>query len=189
MTSSPSSAPSATPPVAAPVPSFSGPPAYAPPRLPGTTPSSRPPVSAAAVPAPSVPASASPPAPGLGVATGVVSASAMAALPFTLDLPRDFVLIRGRPGGDFDVYSVQRGGRSFVMIYAGPASQFPIYQGETARLGDRTSVIVVEEGRRRALEHLFERGTAPREIHVWVASLAGAESEVAERIAQSVDAR
>ena len=113
----------------------------------------------------------------------------MASLPFTLDLPPGFVLTRSRPSADFDVYAVQRGGRSFVMIYAGPASQFPIYTGEMARVGDRASIVVVEDGRRRAMEHLFERGVAPREVHVWVASVSSADAALAEQIAQSVDAR
>lgn len=129
------------------------------------------------------------PAPTSAGAAGVLSAAAMAALPFTVDLPQGFVLTRSRPGADFDVYAVQRDGRSFVMIYAGPASQFPIYTGEMARVGDRASIVVVEDGRRRAMEHLFERGAAPREVHVWVASVNGADAALAEQIAQSVDAR
>jgi hypothetical protein len=106
-----------------------------------------------------------------------------------IDLPTGFELVRGRPGGDFDVYSVQRGGRSLVMIYTGPSSQFPIYSGETARVGDRVSVIAEQDGRRRAMEHLFQRAAAPREIHVWVATVGAGDADIAERIAQSVDAR
>lgn len=113
----------------------------------------------------------------------------MAALPFRIDLPQGFTVTRGRPGPDFDVYSVRRGERSFVMIYTGPSSQFPIYTGETVQAAGRTSVVVVENGRRHAMEHLFQRGTAPREIHVWVSSLEGADAATAEQIAQSVDPR
>lgn len=75
------------------------------------------------------------------------------------------------------------------MIYTGPASQFPIYTGEIARVGERASVVVVEDGRRRAMEHLFERPSAPREVHVWVASISGPDAALAEQIAQSVDPR
>lgn len=151
-------------------------PVYAPPRLPGTTPSG---------PAPA-PASPSPAAPA---ASGVLAPAAVAALPFRIDLPQGFTVTRGRPGPDFDVYSVRRGERSFVMIYTGPSSQFPIYTGETVEAAGRTSVVVVENGQRHAMEHLFQRGTAPREIHVWVSSLEGADAATAERIAQSVDPR
>jgi hypothetical protein len=119
----------------------------------------------------------------------VLSVADRAALPFVIDLPQGYDLVRGRPGGDFEVYSVQHAGRSLVMIYAGPSSQFPIYSGQTAQLGDRVSVVVDEDGRRRAMEHLFERRSAPREIHVWVATVAPGEADVAERIAQSVDPR
>lgn len=141
-----------------------------------------------ATPPAGAPSAAAPTTASVGAA-GVMSAAAMAALPFTVDLPQGFTLVRSRPGSDFDVYAVQRGGRSFVMIYAGPASQFPIYVGETAQVGGRSSVVVVEEGRRRAMEHLFQRPNSPREIHVWVASVAEADAALAERIAQSVDAR
>jgi hypothetical protein len=53
----------------------------------------------------------------------------------------------------------------------------------------RASVVVTEGGARHAMEHLFQRGTAPREIHIWVSSLDAAEQAVAEAIAQSVDLR
>jgi len=75
------------------------------------------------------------------------------------------------------------------MIYAGPASQFPIYDGEQVYAAGRASIVVTEGGRRLALEHLFQRQTAPREIHVWVASVEGADRDLAERIGQSVDLR
>ena len=81
------------------------------------------------------------------------------------------------------------GGRSFVMIYAGPASQFPIYSGEMVEAGGRNSVIAAEGGVRHAMEHLFQRPDAPREIHVWTMSLDGAERAMAEQIAQTVDVR
>lgn len=75
------------------------------------------------------------------------------------------------------------------MIYAGPASQFPLYSGEMVNAGGRASVVATEDGRRIALEHLFTRQTAPAEIHVWVASVEGADRLLAEQIGQSVDAR
>jgi hypothetical protein len=75
------------------------------------------------------------------------------------------------------------------MIYAGPSSQFPIYDGEMVRAGGRASVVVTEGGRRLAMEHLFQRATTPKEIHVWIASVSGADRDQAERIGQSIDAR
>jgi hypothetical protein len=118
-----------------------------------------------------------------------LDAAARAALPFRLDLPEGFDLGTGRPGPDFTIYSVRRGTTPFVMIYAGPASQFPIYDGQLAEVAGRASVVVTEADGRHAMEHLFQRSTAPREIHVWVASLEGADRALAERIAQSVDVR
>ncbi|MNU09347.1 hypothetical protein D3C72_2558560 [compost metagenome] len=48
--------------------------------------------------------------------------------------------------------------------------------------------MVVPEGTRRiAMEHLFQRQTAPAEIHVWLMTLEGTDRDAAERIAQSVD--
>jgi len=111
-------------------------------------------------------------------------------LPFTLELPQGLILTRAPAGADAAVYSVRgAGGLPLVMIYAGPASQFPIYDGEVVRAGGRASVVVSEGGRRQALEHLFQRSSAPQEIHIWVASVDGADRDLAERIAQSVDAR
>ena len=148
-------------------------------------------------PAPAVPAVA--PAPVAPVVSAPVEpaapaylpldAAARAALPFRLDLPQGFELDTGRPGPDFTIYSVRREGTPFVMIYAGPASQFPIYDGQLAEVAGRASVVVTEADGRHAMEHLFQRATAPREIHVWVASLDPADRAVAERIAQSVDLR
>ena len=135
---------------------------------------------------PSAATAAAPVAPPL---VTVLNASAIAALPFTLDLPSDFQIETGRPGPDFRVYTVRRGRQPFVMIYAGPAAQFPIYSGEMVQMAGRASVVATEDGQRHALEHLFQRSTAPREVHVWVSSLEGTDRALAERIAQSVDAR
>lgn len=132
-------------------------------------------------------AAEAPPAPVAGVT--ILDAAARAGLPFTLDLPAGFELVTGRPGPDFRIYTVRRGDQTFAMIYAGPASQFPIYDGQMAEAAGRVSVVVTEDGRRRAMEHLFQRADAPREVHVWVSSLEGADRDLAEAIAQSVDIR
>lgn len=120
----------------------------------------------------------------------MLDAAARAALPFSVELPAGFELVTGRPGPDFRIYTIRRGDRSFAMVYAGPASQFPIYSGEMIEAGGRASVVSTEDGVRHAREHLFQReGATPREIHVWTMSLEGADRALAERIAQSVDMR
>ncbi|WP_299175865.1 hypothetical protein [uncultured Brevundimonas sp.] len=118
-----------------------------------------------------------------------LDAAGIAALPFTLDLPSDVSLTPSRAGADARIYAVRRGESVLAMIYAGPASQFPIYDGQMIQAGGRTSVVVTEGARRLAMEHLFQRATTPQEIHVWVAAPGGADRDLAERIAQSVDAR
>ncbi|WP_298742657.1 hypothetical protein [uncultured Brevundimonas sp.] len=154
-----------------------------------------PPAPAPSLPAPTpapapAPAAEAPPPPPSVPAVTVLDAAARAALPFTVDLPPGFEIVTGRPGPDFRIYTIRRGGRSFAMIYAGPASQFPIYSGEVLQAAGRASVVSTEDGVRRAREHLFQReGATPREIHVWTMSLEGADRALAERIAQSVDAR
>jgi hypothetical protein len=122
-------------------------------------------------------------------AVAVLDAAARAALPFAVDLPPGFEIVTGRPGPDFRIYTIRRGERSFVMVYAGSASQFPIYSGQMVEAGGRASVVSTENGVRHAQEHLFQRATAPREIHVWTMSLDGADRALAERIAQSLDVR
>ena len=121
----------------------------------------------------------------------MLDSAARAALPFRIDLPAGFELVTGRPGPDFRIYTVRRGDRSFAMIYAGPASHFPIYSGEVLEAGGRATVVSTEGGMRHAREHLFQRpeGSTPREIHVWTMSLDGADRALAERIAQTVDPR
>lgn len=118
-----------------------------------------------------------------------LGAPAVAALPFTVELPQGFRITTGRPGPDFNVYSIRRGDEEFAMVYVGPSSQFPIYDGQMVQAGGRASIVVTENGQRHAMEHLFQRATAPKEIHVWVSSLEGADALLAERIAQSVDAK
>jgi hypothetical protein len=119
----------------------------------------------------------------------VLDSAARAALPFTADLPPGFEIVTGLPGPDFRIYTIRRGGRSFVMIYTGPASQFPIYSGQMVEAGGRASILATEDGTRHAVEHLFQRSTSPREIHVWTMTLDGADRSLAEQIAQSVDVR
>jgi hypothetical protein len=119
----------------------------------------------------------------------VLDAGARAALPFTVTLPPGFEIVTGRPGPDFRIYTIRRGDQSFVMVYAGPASQFPIYSGQMIEAGGRASIVSTEDGVRHAQEHLFQRPDAPREVHVWTMSLDGADRAMAEGIAQSVDLR
>lgn len=123
-------------------------------------------------------------------AVTVLDSAARAALPFTIDLPSGFEIVTGRPGPDFRIYTIRRGGRSFAMVYVGPASQFPIYSGETIEAAGRASVVSTEDGVRHAREHLFQRPEAtPREIHIWTMSLDGSDRALAEQIAQSLDVR
>ena len=119
----------------------------------------------------------------------MLTPAAVAALPFSLELPAGVSVTTGRPGPNFNVWTVRRGERSLVMVYAGPVSQFPIYSGEMIEVGGRTSIVASEEGRRVALEHLFTRTTAPQEIHVWITSVEGPDRLLAERIAQGIDVR
>ncbi len=163
-------------------------PAATPPRPAVSAPAMARPVAAppTAVPMAIVPAAeVAPPAPSYTV----LDAPARTALPFTLNLPPDFMIDAERSGPDFKMYAVRRNGTPFVMIYAGPSSQFPIYDGELVQAAGRSSMVVTEDGQRHAMEHLFQRATAPQEIHIWVASLEGADRILAERIAQSVDVR
>lgn len=172
---SPATPPRSTPPTAAPA-------------LPPARPAAAPATTTPAATAPAV-AEAPPPPPAVPAVT-VLDAAARAALPFTVELPAGFELVTGRPGPDFKIYTIRRGDRSFAMIYAGPASQFPIYSGEMLEAGGRASVVSTEDGVRHAREHLFQReGATPREIHVWTMSLEGPDRALAERIAQSVDVR
>ena len=115
--------------------------------------------------------------------------AAVEALPFRIDLPEGFEIEPSDAGPQAKVYSVRKDGRSFVMIYQGPASQFPIYDGELIDAGGRASVVVDEGGRRRAVEHLFAKDLESRETHVWVSYLEGPDAAQAEQIAQSVEPR
>lgn len=141
--------------------------------------------------APVAPRRAEPAPPPAAMAPASVAPASVdpAALPFRVDLPDGFRVTQGRPGSNFSIYAVRRDETPFVMVYAGPASQFPIYDGEQVSRGGRDTLIVTEDGRRLALEHLFRTEGEPAEIHVWVASLDGADRDLAERIAQTVDPR
>ena len=149
------------------------------------------PPGASPAPAPAVPLEAvtAPPAAPAAPAVTVLDSAARAALPFTADLPAGFEIVTGRPGPDFRIFTIRRGAQSFVMIYAGPASQFPIYSGQMVEAAGRASILSTEDGIRHAVEHLFQRTASPREIHVWTMSLDGADRDLAEQIAQSVDVR
>jgi hypothetical protein len=196
--SGPTAAPTVmTPPRTAPIPAAPTPqPRTAPITPPTATPAPRTQPLATSPAAGSVPPAAAPlatpaptpPPPGVATVT-VLDADARAALPFTVTLPPGFEIVTGRPGPDFRIYTIRRGDQSFVMIYAGPASQFPIYSGQMIEAGGRASVVSTEDGVRHAQEHLFQRPDAPREIHVWTMSLDGADRAMAEGIAQSVDLR
>lgn len=118
-----------------------------------------------------------------------LDAAARARLPFTVDLPAGVELVVAHEGADAAVYRVRKGQVTLAMIYAGPASQFPIYDGQMVQAGGRATIIVPEGARRVAVEHLFQRATAPREVHIWVASVDGADRDLAETVAQSVDVR
>lgn len=183
----PAPAPVTTPPVSPPA----ARPATAP-SQPAARPAANPPAPASTAPAATTspaPAAAAtePAAPPPPPPPTVLDAAAIAALPFTVSLPAGFEITTGRPGPDFKVYTVRRAGTPFVMIYAGPSALFPIYEGDQVEAAGRASILVTENGRRRALEHLFSRDGAPRQVHVWVASVEDADRDMAESIAQSVD--
>lgn len=176
-TPAPAPVPRTAPPTAAPTPA---------PRTAAPSPAATPGPTPVATPTPEP--VAPPPPPSVSTVT-VLDAAARAALPFTVELPAGFQIVTGRPGPDFKIYTIRRGERSFVMVYAGPASQFPIYSGEQVEAGGRVSVVATEEGQRHAMEHLFQRPDAPREVHIWTMTLDGADRALAEQIAQSVDIR
>jgi len=197
-------APQATTPAVRPGPSASGAtvatPATRP--APSATPAATPRSAAASSPRPAAttpvapsgsvaapPATAPAPSAGSAPAPGALGPAAVAALPFRIELSSGTQLFEGRAAPGAKVWSVRKAGKTLAMIYAGPASQFPIYDGEQVTAAGRVSVIVPEGTRRIAMEHLFQRPAAPTEIHVWLMSLDGADRDAAERIAQSVDPR
>ena len=142
----------------------------------------------ATAPRPTTTAPAATP-PAAAPALAALNAAAIAALPFSIQLPAGLTITPARAGANASIYRVQRGDQTLLMIYAGPSSQFPIYDGETVRAGGRASVVVTEGSRRLAMEHLFQRAADPKEIHVWIASVEGADRDLAERIGQSIDVK
>lgn len=148
---------------------------------PARTPSTRPSPSRPAAPAATPPSSDQAEAPAVADPT--------ADLPFRIELPPGFEIEESEAGPHAKVFAVRRDDRSYVMIYSGPASQFPIYDGELIDAGGRASVVVTEDGKRRAVEHMFTRDLESRETHVWISSLEGPDSALAEQIAQSVEPR
>lgn len=85
---------------------------------------------------------------------------------------------------------MRRGTEPLLMIYAGPESDYPIFGGDAVEVGGRSSIVVNEGMRRRAVEHLFRReGKQPADIHVWLLSTEGASGDLAEQIGQTVDPR
>lgn len=116
-----------------------------------------------------------------------LSAAERAALPFRIELPPGFQLVEGRAAPGSHVYSARKAGKTYLMIYAGPSSQFPIYDGDHVAVGGRVSVVATEGARRIAMEHLFQRSVEPTELHVWLMAQDGADRDEAERIAQTVD--
>lgn len=127
--------------------------------------------------------------PAAAPAPAALNAAAIAALPFSIQMPTGLTITPARAGANANIYRVQRGEQTLLMIYAGPSSQFPIYDGEAVRAGGRASIVVTEGSRRLAMEHLFQRATDPKEIHVWIASVEGADRDLAERIGQSIDVK
>lgn len=176
VTAAPTPQPPATRPATATAPTSTATPPTA---RPGAAPATAPVVAPAPAPAAVEPPPPPPPT--------VLNAAAVAALPFRVELPAGVQITTGRPGPNFNIWSIRKGDQTLAMVYAGPSSQFPIYDGQQAQVGGRTSIIVTEDNRRMALEHLFQRTTAPAEIHVWVASVDGADRILAEQIAQTVD--
>ncbi|MEG1452703.1 hypothetical protein [Brevundimonas sp.] len=174
-------------------------------QAPATVPAARlAPAASAPVARPSAPAQAQAPVPSSAPATAPVApartvtpaprimplnSAAIAALPFRIDL-KGAQIVERPAGPSAKVYSVRRGDTPLLMIYTGPQSDYPIYGGDQAEVAGRTSIIVTEGMRRRAVEHLFRREDAqPADIHVWLMVMDGADGELAEQIGQTVDPR
>ena len=141
---------------------------------------------AAASPAPP-PASAASPAPA--AAPRALDRAEIAELPFSISLVEGMTLTAGRAAPGAQTWTARRDGRALLMIYAGPSSLFPIHDGQIVEAGGRMSVVIVENGRRRAVEHLYLNATDPRHLHVWIAAGEGADRDQAEALAHSVAPR
>ena len=103
-------------------------------------------------------------------------------------MPEGAGLYPGRSGPEFDIFSVRREGRGLLMIYVGPQSQFPIYSGEQRERAGRRSIIVTENGRTLALEHLYRLRDGV-ELHVWVSAVSDEDRALADAIGQTVEPR
>lgn len=110
------------------------------------------------------------------------------ALPFRIDLPADGALYAGRSGPDFDIYSVRREGRGLLMIYVGPTPDFPIYTGEERQRAGRRSIVVTEDGKTLALEHLFRLRDGVQ-IHIWVSAVTDEDRALADAIGHTIEPR
>jgi len=118
-----------------------------------------------------------------------LSAQAIATLPFQIDLPVGVQLAAVSTAREARVWAVRKGLVTLAMIFAGAQSQFPIFEGEQLTVAGRTSVVVDEGQRRVAVEHLFQRAASPQELHIWLMVSGGADRDLAERIAQTLDYR
>lgn len=128
--------------------------------------------------APEILPPAAPPVPAL-------TAAERRDLPFRIDLVEGAEIFPGRSGPDFDVYAVRREGRGLLMIYVGPQSQYPIYSGEEMTVGRRRSIVRTEDGRRLALEHMFQMGDG-RQLHVWVSAARDEDRALADAISHTI---
>lgn len=120
---------------------------------------------------------------------GVLNAAAIHDLPFEMDIPQGVQLVAVSTARDAKVWAVRKGPVTLAMIFAGSQSQFPIFEGEQVTVAGRTSVVLDEGVRRVAVEHLFQREQAPQELHIWLMVSQGADRDLAERIAQTLDYR
>lgn len=129
------------------------------------------------------------PAAAVETPAGALNAAAIAALPFDITLG-DAQITERSAGIRAKIYTVSGKDGVMLMIYAGPVSQFPIYDGEQAVVAGRVTTIINQMGKRIAAEHLFRSDNAePAELHVWLMTTDGPQAEQAESIAQSVDLR
>ncbi len=118
-----------------------------------------------------------------------MSAAAISELPFRIDL-RGTQIIARQAGPDATIYTVRQRDTPLLMIYAGPQSEFPIFYGEQAVVGDRVTIVLAQDNRRIAAEHLFRReGKVPADIHVWLLATEGEGAALAEQIGQTIDPR
>ena len=125
----------------------------------------------------------------MSVAPAVPAAQASADLPFRIDLQGAEIVERAA-GPGAKIYSVRRGSVPLLMIYSGPQSQYPIYEGEQVVAGGRYSIVVTQDGKRNALEHLFRKdGAEPWDLHIWLVATEGADGAFAEQMAQGIEPR